>query len=95
MECFENLMCWVNINFTIVVKLHLFRSLQMELSRKIQEVDSCYSMKLISIQVDRKYPITRAERFATRFGAEIVLAMRDKPDRIPEVVMPKIIYSAF
>jgi len=62
----------------------------MELSRKkIQEVDSCYSMKLSSIQIDRKYPITRVERVATRFGPAIVLAIRDTPDRILKVFMPR------
>ena len=55
--------------------------MQIELSRKIQ-VQSCYSMKLSSLQVDRKYPITHAERVATRFGPANVLAIRDTPDRI-------------
>jgi len=44
MECFLNVMSFVNITLTIVVSLTLFRSLQMEYSRKIQ-VDQCYSMK--------------------------------------------------
>jgi len=67
----------------------------MELSRKIQEVDSCYSMKFSSLQVDRKYPITRAERVAIRFGPAIVLAIRDTPDRILKVFMPRRFYSVF
>ena len=72
----------VNITLTIVVTLSLFRSLQTELTRKIQEVDSCYSMKRSSLQVDRKYSITHAERVGTRIGPAIVLAIRDKPHRI-------------
>jgi hypothetical protein len=67
----------------------------MELSRKIQEVDSCYSMKLSSPQVDQKYPITHAEGVATRFGPAIVVAIRDTPDRILKVFMPRRFYSAF
>ena len=67
----------------------------MELSRKIQELDSCYSMKLSSLQVDRKYPTTHAERIGTRFGPAVVLAIRDEPDRILKVFMPRRFYSAF
>ena len=67
----------------------------MELSRKIKEVDSCYSMKLSSLQVDRKYPITYAERVATRSGPAILLAIRDTPDRLLKVFMPRRFYSAF
>jgi len=33
----------------------------MEISRKIHELDSCSSMNLSSVQVDRKYPITHAK----------------------------------
>jgi hypothetical protein len=51
-------------------------------------------MKLSSLQVDRKYPITHAERVATRFGPAIVLAIRDTPDRILKVFMPRF-YSVF
>jgi hypothetical protein len=67
----------------------------MDLSRRIQELDSCYSMKLSSLQVDRKYPITYAERIATRFGPAIVLAVRDTPERVPKVLMPRRFYAAF
>ena len=52
-------------------------------------------MKLSSLQVDRKYPITHAERVATRFGPAIVLAIRDTPDPILKVFMPGRVYSAF
>ena len=52
-------------------------------------------MKLSSLQVDRKYPITHAERVATRFGPAIVLAIRVTPNRILKVFMPRRFYSAF
>ena len=67
----------------------------MDLSRRIQELDLCYSMKLSSLQVDRKYPITYAESFATRFGPAIVLAARDKPERVIKVFKPRRFYAAF
>ena len=96
MVCFEkNMMYWVNITLTVVVTLSLFPLLQMKLSRKIQEVDSWYSMKFSSLQVDRKYPITHAERVATRFGTAIVLAIRDTSDRILKVFMRRRFNSAF
>jgi len=61
----------------------------------LMELDSCYSMKLSSLQVDRKYPITHAERIANTFGPAIVLAIRDIPDRILKAFMPRRFYSAF
>jgi len=67
----------------------------MALPRKIQEVFSCYSMKRSSRRVDRKYPITHAESVATRFGPAILLAIRDTPDRILKVFMPRKFHSAF
>ena len=77
------------------VSLYPLSVLQIDLSRKIQELDSCYNMKLNSLQVDRKYPITFAERIPTRFGPAIVLAIRDTPDRILKVFMPRRFFSAF
>jgi hypothetical protein len=52
-------------------------------------------MKLSSLQVDRKYPITHVKRVGTRFGPAIVLTIRDTPDQILEVFMPRRFYSAF
>ena len=52
-------------------------------------------MKLSSLQVDRKYPITHAESVGTRFGPVIVFAIRDTPDRILKVFMTRRFYSAF
>jgi hypothetical protein len=67
----------------------------MDISRRIQELDSSYSMKLSSLLVDRKYPITYAEWIATRFGPAIVLAVRDTPLQVLKVFMPRRIYAAF
>ena len=67
----------------------------MDVSRKIQELDACYSMKLGSLHVNRKYPITHAERIGTRFGPAVVLAIRDAPDRVLKIFMPRRFYSAF
>ena len=67
----------------------------MDISRRIQELDSSYSMKLSSLLVDRKYPITYAERIATRFAPAFVLAVRDTPKRVLKVFMPRRFYAAF
>ena len=47
------------------------------------------------LPTDRKYPITHAERVATRFGPAIIVAIRDTPNRILKVFMPRRFYSAF
>jgi hypothetical protein len=41
---------------------------QMDLERKFQDITSGNTVKISSLEVDRKYPITRAERIVTKFG---------------------------
>ena len=67
----------------------------MDLARKFQEADSCNSVTTIHLQVDCKYPITRAQRVGTRYGPTIILSIRDSPTRILKVFMSKRYYSSF
>ena len=70
-------------------------SLQILVSRpEIPKADSCHSMKIGSLQVDCKYPITRAERVGARYGPTITLTIRDSP-RILKFFVLRRNYSSF
>jgi hypothetical protein len=57
--------------------------------------DSCHSVNISSLEVDRKYPIINAERIGTRHGPTIILSLRDSPSRIIKVFVPRRYYSSF
>jgi hypothetical protein len=45
----------------------------MLLNKKFQEAASSYAIKFNSMEMDRKYPIVKAERVATKFGPKCYL----------------------
>jgi hypothetical protein len=65
------------------------------LDRKFQDVTSCQSVKTSSLEVDRKYPITRAEMNVTKFGPTVLLSTRDTSFHTLKVFMPKRYGSVF
>jgi len=67
----------------------------MGLDRKFQDATSCHSVKRSSLEVDCKYPITRAERSVTKFGPTVLMSIRDVPLHTVKVFMPKHYGSAF
>ena len=46
----------------------IFKSLQMELTKKFQEAACSHAIRINSVELDRKYPIFQAERIVTKFG---------------------------
>jgi hypothetical protein len=67
----------------------------MDLDRKFQDASSCHSVKISSLEVNRKYPITHAERIVTKFGTTVMMSTRDTPFYTMKVFMPKRYGSAF
>lgn len=57
-------------------------SFQMDPVGKFAEVASCPYVSVGSLQVDRPYPITHAERIGTKFGPSIGLCLLDSPTHI-------------
>jgi len=49
----------------------------MELSKKFQMATSCHVVKIDSLEIDRKYPVIKAERVTTRFGESILLCIQN------------------
>jgi hypothetical protein len=67
----------------------------MELEWKFQDATSCRSVKIISLEVDRKYPITHAVRIVTKFGPTVLMSITDEPFDTVKVFMTKRNCSAF
>jgi hypothetical protein len=67
----------------------------MDLDRKFQDVTSGNSVKISSLEVDRKYPITSAQRIVTKFGPTVLLSIRDTPFHTVKAFMPKRYGSVF
>lgn len=68
----------LNQQFGMCVRfLAIFKYLQMELNKKIQEGPSCHAIKISSMEVDGKYPILHAERVITKFGPTVLLSIKD------------------
>jgi hypothetical protein len=61
----------------------------MDFDRKFQDATSCQSVKISSLEVDRKYPITRAERIVTKFVLTVLLSITDTSFHTVKVFMPK------
>jgi hypothetical protein len=74
---------------------HVQQSFQMELAKKFQKVTSSSTVNTSSLDVNRKYPINRAERIVTKFGPNILMSIADEPDRTGKVFMPKRYGSEF
>jgi len=47
----------------------------MELSKKFQEASSFRTIKINSMEVDRKYRIVYAEQVVTKFGQSVLLSI--------------------
>jgi hypothetical protein len=67
----------------------------MDLDRKFQDVSSCHSVKISSLEVDCKYPITHTESIVTKFGPTVLLSIRYISFRTVKVFMPKRYGSVF
>jgi hypothetical protein len=60
----------------------------MALARRFQVSSTCHTVKIGSLDTDRPYPITHAERTGTRFGPA-VLSIRDSEFAPQKVFLPR------
>jgi hypothetical protein len=69
----------------------------MELSKKFNVATSSTVVRIEKFDVDKKYPIVRAERTTTRFGETILLSIQDSSSSsvIFKVFLPKRYASVF
>jgi hypothetical protein len=62
----------------------------MDLDRKFQDVTSFQSVKISSLDVNRIYPITPAERIVTKFWPIVLMSVRNAPFYTVKAFMPKL-----
>jgi len=65
----------------------------MELPKTFEEASSCQSVNIGLLETNRKYPIVRAERITSKFGATALLTIRDSESSTAQTFLPKW-YSA-
>jgi hypothetical protein len=73
----------------------------MALARRFEEVSTCHTIKIGSLDTDWSYPITRPERVGMRYGPAVLLPIRESyfsvkmflPRRYCEVVTDEEIAS--
>jgi hypothetical protein len=61
----------------------------MALVARFKEASTCYTIKLSSLQNDRPYPISHAERIDTRYGPAVLLSIRDSSFSLKKVFLPR------
>jgi hypothetical protein len=67
----------------------------MSLNKKFQKAASSYAIKISTMEVDRKYQITHAERMVTKYGPTVLISIKDSEYNIVKVFMPKGYSSVF
>jgi fibrillarin-like rRNA methylase len=60
----------------------------MALSQRFSDV-TCDVVHVSSLEVERKYPIVKAERIRTRYGETVLLSIRDHTLRLLKVFLSK------
>ena len=61
----------------------------MDIKTRFQAATSCTFVKIAALEVERKYPIIRAERVETKFGPAVLLTILDAPIKSIKVFLPK------
>jgi hypothetical protein len=67
----------------------------MDLSKKFNVATSTAVVRIDKLEVDKKYPIVRAERANTRFGETVLLSIQDSSSVIFKAFLPKRFASVF
>jgi hypothetical protein len=61
----------------------------MSLNNKFQEAASSYAMKISTMEVDRKYQITHAERMVTKYGSALLISIKESEYNTVKVFLSK------
>jgi hypothetical protein len=65
----------------------------MDLQKKFQEASSSQVIRVNTTEVNKKYPIVRAERVTTKFGPTVLMHIKEQAPKVVKVYLPKR-YSA-
>ena len=61
----------------------------MDLKVRFIDADVCDVVKLYELDVGRKYSITKAQRFETKYGESVLLTILDDDEKSVSVFLPK------
>ena len=67
----------------------------MDLKFKFAEADVCDVIKVNQMEVGRKYPISRAKRFPTKYGKSVLFSLLESDEKLVSVFLPKRYSLAF
>jgi hypothetical protein len=61
----------------------------MSLAQKFVEASSCHTVEIGSLEAEKPYPITQAQRVGTRFGPTILLSIRESEFALRKMFLPR------
>lgn len=61
----------------------------MDLRLKFEIANACQTIKIDTLDLDRPYTITRAERVSTKYGATVVVCLAVTPTDLVKVFLPR------
>ena len=67
----------------------------MALTRKFEEATSNNTVRIIALEIHRKYPILEAQHIDTKYGSTVLLSIKDKSNNTIKIFLPKIYSSVF
>jgi hypothetical protein len=67
----------------------------MDLRTKFQQGTTYNSVQIGSSDVERKYPILHVEKIVTKYRPMVLLQLRDSPNAIFQIFLPKPYSSVF
>jgi len=62
---------------------------RLDLSKRFEEATSSTKVFIGSLEINKMYPIVRAERINTKFGSTVLLSIRDSEAQIVQIFLPK------
>jgi hypothetical protein len=67
----------------------------MDLTKKFEEAVAYQSVRISSLDIDRRYEIRSAEKVTTKFGPSVALDIKESPFNIVRVFLPKRYTNCF
>jgi hypothetical protein len=61
----------------------------MSLAKRFVEASSCHTIKIVSLDTGKPYPITHAQRVGTRFGPTVLLTLRERELGLKKLFLPR------
>jgi hypothetical protein len=61
----------------------------MSMAKKLLEASACHRVKIDSLDTEKPYPITHAQRVVTGFGYKILLTIRESEFVLKKLFLPR------